>query len=105
MRRWVFLLVRALGIAVVLAALAVWLLVFWPRRVAHPPLRLAKGTLAIEHARIYTSPTDPVIVDGTVLIVDGLITRVGTNVPVPQGATVLPCDHCVVTAGFWNSHV
>jgi imidazolonepropionase-like amidohydrolase len=105
MRRWVFLLVRALGIAIALAALAVWLLVFWPRRVAHPSLRLAKGTLAIEHARIYTSPTDPVIADGTVLIVDGLITRIGTNVAVPQGAIVLPCDHCVVTAGFWNSHV
>jgi imidazolonepropionase-like amidohydrolase len=105
MRRWVFRLVRALGIALVVAAIAIWLLVYWPRRVAHPPLKLAKGTLAIKHARIYTSPTDPPIQDGSVLIVDGHIAAVGPNVSVPQGATVLPCDHCVVTAGFWNAHV
>ena len=105
MRRWVAGLVRALGIVVVTAVLAIWLLVFWPRRVAHPALKLAKGTLAIEHARIYTSPADPPISDGTVLIVDGRIAGVGTDVELPQGATVLPCDHCVIMAGFWNSHV
>jgi imidazolonepropionase-like amidohydrolase len=105
MRRWVFWLVRALGIAVVVTALAVWLLAYWPRRVAHPPLVLAKGTLAIEHARIYTSPTDPVLADGTILIVDGRIAGVGPAVTVPAGATVLPCNSCVVMAGFWNAHV
>jgi len=105
MRRWVFRLVRALAIAVVVAAVAIWLLAYWPRRVAHPPLKLAQGTLAIEHVRIYTSPTDPPIPDGTVLIVNGRIAAVGPNVSVPQAATILPCDHCVVTAGFWNAHV
>src|SRR5580658_6938888 len=105
MRRWVFRLVRALGIAVVVAAIAIWLLAYWPRRVAHPALKLAQGTLAIEHARIYTSPSDLPIPDGTVLIVNGRIASVGPDVTVPQGATVLPCDHCVVTAGFWNAHV
>jgi len=105
MRRWVFRLIQALGIAVVVAAIAIWLLVFWPRRVAHPPLQLAKGILAIEHARIYTSPTDPPISDGTVVIQDGRITEVGPAIAVPAGATVLPCNHCVVTAGFWNAHV
>lgn len=105
MRRGSFRLVSVLGFAVVLAALAIWLLVVWPRRVAHPPLKLAKGTLTIEHARIYTSPTEPAIQDGTVLVVDGRIAAVGPNVVVPQGAEVLPCDHCVVTAGFWNAHV
>jgi len=87
------------------AAVAVWLLAYWPRRVAHPPLKLASGTLAIEHARIYISPTEAPIPDGTVLIVDGRIAAVGPNVAVPPSATVLPCDHCVVTAGFWNAHV
>ena len=105
MRRWGLRLVRALGIAVVVAAVAIWLLVFWPRRVAHPPLQLAKGTLAIEHARIYTSPTDPPTPDGTVLIVDGRIAAVGEGVVVPPEAAVLPCNHCAVTAGFWNAHV
>ena len=105
MRRWVFRLVRALGIAVVVAAVAIWLVAYWPRRVPHPPLKLAQGTLAIEHARIYTSPTDQPISDGTVLIVDGRIAAVGANVSVPQAATILPCDHCVITAGFWNAHV
>ena len=105
MRRWVFRLISVLGFAVFLAAIAIWLLAIWPRRVTHPPLKLAKGTLAIEHARIYTSPTDPVIPDGTVLIVDGRIAAVGSTVAVPQGTTILPCEHCVVTAGFWNAHV
>jgi imidazolonepropionase-like amidohydrolase len=107
MRRWVFRWVRALGIAVVVAAVAIWLLTYWPRRIPHPPLKLAQGTLAIEHARIYTSPNDPPIPDGTVLIVDGRIAAVGPNAVVPPGATItiLPCDHCVVTAGFWNAHV
>src|SRR5208283_6230504 len=26
-------------------------------------------------------------------------------IEIPQAATVLPCDRCVVTAGFWNAHV
>jgi imidazolonepropionase-like amidohydrolase len=105
MRRWVYRLIVALGILVVLAACALSLLVFWPRRVAHPPLRLAKGTLAIQHARIYTSPTAPVIPDGTIVIHDGRLAAVGPDVAVPAGATILPCDRCTVTAGFWNAHV
>lgn len=105
MRRWLFRLVKTLAVVLVVAATAFWLLVIWPCRVAHPPLKLAQGTLAIEHARIYTSPTAPPIADGTVLIVDGRIAAVGEQVTVPAGATVLPCNHCVVTAGFWNAHV
>ena len=105
MRRWVYRLVSFVGVVIFLAALALWLLVFWPRRIAHPPLRLAKGTLVIQHARIYTSPTDPAIPDGTVLIQDGRIATVGPDVSVPSNATILPCNHCVVTAGFWNAHV
>ena len=105
MRRGVFRLVRFLGIAVVIAAIAVWLVAIWPRRVAHPPLRLGTGTLIIQHARIYTSPKEPPIPDGSILIVNGQIAAVGSGIAAPQGATELPCDHCVVTAGFWNAHV
>jgi len=105
MRRWVYWLVSILGVIVVLAACAVSILVFWPRRVAHPPLRLTQGTLAIQHARIYTSPTDPAISDGTIVLQDGRILAVGTGLAIPAGATIVPCDHCTVTAGFWNAHV
>jgi imidazolonepropionase-like amidohydrolase len=109
MRRWVVLFIRIFAVAVVVAAVAIGVLVYWPRRVAHPPLQLEHGTLAIKHARIYTSPTALPILDGTVVIVDGRISAVGPDAApdaaVPPGATVLPCDRCVITAGFWNAHV
>jgi imidazolonepropionase-like amidohydrolase len=105
MRRWVFRLFGGLAVVLVVFCALVWLLQIYPRRNPHPPLRLAKGTLAIQHARIYVSPTAPPIDDGTVLMNDGLIAAVGRDIPIPAGATILPCDHCVVTAGFWNAHV
>jgi imidazolonepropionase-like amidohydrolase len=105
MRRWFIWLARAVAMITILLAITAWLLIFWPLRVTHSPLKLANGTLAIEHARIYTSPTTAPILDGTVVIVDGRISAVGTGLEVPAGATLLHCDHCVVTAGFWNAHV
>ena len=105
MRKWVFRLLVFLVAFFLLGCGAIWLLEFYPRHDSHPPLRLAKGALAIEHARIYISPTDPPIEDGTVLVRDGVISAVGTQVAVPPDARILPCDHCVVTAGFWNTHV
>lgn len=105
MRRWVFRLLSVLVGLLVLFVAATYVLEYYPRRVAHPPLKLAQGTLAVEHARIYVSPTDPPIDDGTVLIRDGVIAAVGRQVEVPAGATVLPCNRCVITAGFWNAHV
>jgi imidazolonepropionase-like amidohydrolase len=96
---------RFLGCGCVAGCGAVWLLEIYPRHGSHPPLRLAKGTLAIEHARIYVSPADPPIEDGTVLVSDGAITALGPQVAVPAGAQILPCDHCIVTAGFWHTHV
>ncbi|MGA8085739.1 MAG: amidohydrolase family protein [Terracidiphilus sp.] len=105
MRRWLFRLFSAVLILFVVACAAIWLIEFYPRHGSHPPLQLPKGTLAIEHAKIYVSPTAPPIDDGTVLIHDGLIAAVGNQVAVPADATIVPCDHCVVTAGFWNTHV
>ena len=105
MRRWFFRLISLILILLVVACAAIWFVEFYPRRGSHPPLQLAKGTLAIEHAKIYVSPNDPAIEDGTVLIRDGLIAAVGKDLAVPSDAAIVPCDHCVVTAGFWNAHV
>jgi imidazolonepropionase-like amidohydrolase len=105
MRKWTFRVFSLLLIVAAVGLLAVWALEILPRHGSRPTLRLAKGTLAIEHARIYISPSDPPIDDGTVLVRDGLIAAVGNRIDVPSNATVVPCDHCVVTAGFWNAHV
>jgi imidazolonepropionase-like amidohydrolase len=95
-----------LGVIVFIAACGtIWVLEFYPRRNTHPPLKLAHGTLVIRHARIYGSPGDPPIADGTVVVKDGLIAAVGTAIEVPAGATEVACHGCVVTAGFWNAHV
>src|SRR5215471_8169396 len=104
MRRWVFRLLSAFLILIVVAFAGILFIQIYPRHGSHPPLKLAKGTLAIEHARIYLTPTDPPIDDGTVLVRDGLIDAAGTQVQVPADAMIIPCDHCSVTAGFWNAH-
>ena len=66
---------------------------------------MARGTLAIQNAKIYVSPDTPPIENGTIVIQDGKIAAVGADIPVPSDAQIIPCDHCVVTAGFWNAHV
>lgn len=105
MRRWVFRLLSGLVVLLALFSAIAWVILVYPRRVAHPPLILAHGTLAIQHARIYVSPTDPPIDDGSILIRDGVIAAVGPAIQIPSDAVLVPCDHCVVTAGFWNAHV
>jgi len=105
MRKWLFRLFSLILILFVVACAGIWVVEFYPRHGSHPPLKLAKGTLAIQHAKIYTSPNNPPIEDGTVLVRDGLNAAVGKQVAVPDDATIVPCDHCVVTAGFWNAHV
>src|SRR5579859_7193064 len=105
MRRWLFRLFSTVLILAVVACAGIWFIEFYPRHGSHPPLRLARGTLAIQHARIYVSPTDPPIEDGTVLVRDGVIAAVGTQVAIPPEARAVNCNHCVVTAGFWNTHV
>ena len=61
--------------------------------------------VAIVHARVYPAPGALPLVDATVLIHDGRIAAVSRRVALPQGTTVLPCDGCVILAGFWNAHV
>jgi imidazolonepropionase-like amidohydrolase len=63
--------------------------------------------LALTGAKIYTSPTDPPIENGSIVMRDGLILSVGpsSTIKIPHSATVIDCKGLVVTAGFWNSHV
>jgi imidazolonepropionase-like amidohydrolase len=94
------------GIAVFCAIAVVFYgLAIWPLRDPHPRPYMASGFLAIRSARIYPSPDDPPIDDATVLMRDGRIVAVGPDVSVPADARIIPCHHCVVTAGFWNTHV
>ena len=94
-----------LGILFVLVVGALYIVAFRPLRDPHPPDYTAKGTLAIQNAKIYTSPEVLPIEGGTIIIQDGKIAAVGAGIAVPPGAQIIPCDHCVVTAGFWNAHV
>jgi imidazolonepropionase-like amidohydrolase len=63
--------------------------------------------LALVGAKIYPSPTEQAIENGSILVHDGQIVAVGTSaaVKVPRDAAVIDCKGLVVTAGFWNSHV
>ena len=63
--------------------------------------------LALVGARIYLSPAELPIENGSILVHDGHIVAVGPNatIKVPRDATVIDCTGLVVTAGFWNSHV
>lgn len=63
--------------------------------------------LALVGAKIYPSPSEPPIENGTILVHDGRIVAVGQSAKtkVPRDATIIDCKGLVVTAGFWNSHV
>jgi imidazolonepropionase-like amidohydrolase len=67
---------------------------------------LAPGLL-LTGAKIYTSPTDPPIENGSIVIRNGLILAVGpsSTIKIPRSASVIDCKGLVITAGFWNSHV
>ena len=92
-------------LSMVLAGVAGYLVAFYPLRVKHPPERVGRGVVAVEHATVYVSPDRPPLRDATVVARDGRIVAVGVGVAAPAGATVLPCNGCAVTAGFWNAHV
>jgi hypothetical protein len=63
--------------------------------------------LALVHAKIYPSPTEPPIENGAILVHAGRILAVGptATIKIPRHAAVIDCNGMVVTAGFWNSHV
>jgi imidazolonepropionase-like amidohydrolase len=63
--------------------------------------------LALVAARIYPSPTEQPISNGSIIVRDGRILAVGPSarIKVPRRAAVIDCKGLVITAGFWNSHV
>lgn len=63
--------------------------------------------LALVGAKIYLSPTEPPIENGSIVVRNGRIMAVGprASIKIPRGAAVIDCKGLVVTAGFWNSHV
>jgi cytosine/adenosine deaminase-related metal-dependent hydrolase len=40
-----------------------------------------------------------------VVIRHGVIAGVGEHLRIPKGIETIPCQGCVVLAGFWNAHV
>lgn len=60
-------------------------------------------------AKVYPSPAAPAIESATVILQDGKIIAVAARgqliYDVPSSALTLDCNHKVVVAGFWNSHV
>jgi imidazolonepropionase-like amidohydrolase len=65
------------------------------------------AVLAFVGAKIYTSPTDPPISNGTVVIRGEKIEAVGeiAAVSIPKDANRIDCKNEVITAAFQNSHV
>jgi imidazolonepropionase-like amidohydrolase len=66
-----------------------------------------ESTLILLGAKIYTSPTDPPISNGAIVIRGGKIAAVGksSDVVIPPRAITLPYVSGIITAGFQNSHV
>ncbi|MGA8145408.1 MAG: amidohydrolase family protein [Candidatus Acidiferrales bacterium] len=66
-----------------------------------------EGVLAFVGAKIYTSPTEPPIEDGTILIRGGKIEAVGKSgsVSIPVLAARIGFKNKFIVAGFQNSHV
>src|SRR5258707_10122381 len=72
---------------------------------AEPSKNDDKGkVLAIVGGDVYTI-TREVIRGGTVLVQDGKILRVGQDLPIPEGATVLDARGKYVTPGFVAVHM
>jgi imidazolonepropionase-like amidohydrolase len=63
--------------------------------------------LALTNAKVYFSPADPPIENGSILIHDGHILAVASSdtITIPRDVTIIDCKGLFVTAGFWNSHV
>lgn len=71
---------------------------------------LAAGTcsaqsLAITGAVAYPSASAAPIPRATVLIKDGRIVAIGSEIRIPSGNDEIRCEGCAIMAGFWNSHV
>ena len=96
---------RFLILILVLIGSAASVLMMRPLTDPHPKVRLANGTQEIREARIRPSPDAAPIERGDVVARDGIIAAVGTGTAVSAEARVTACDHCVVMAGFWKTHI
>lgn len=67
----------------------------------------ARSELAIVGARVYPAPGVAPIADATVVVRDGVISKVGASSAIHAGpsAKVIDGHGLVVVAGLWNSHV
>jgi imidazolonepropionase-like amidohydrolase len=78
----------------------------WPQSPRQPPTVLIVG-------KVYVSPDQPPLGPTSITLLDGKIQSIGPAMKSgAQRSTVgqvarqgLRCDHCVLTAGFWNAHV
>lgn len=61
--------------------------------------------IAVANATVYVSPEAAAQTHTTVLIQRGKVVALGHTVRIPSGVRILPCNNCVVFAGFWNTHV
>jgi imidazolonepropionase-like amidohydrolase len=61
--------------------------------------------LAILDAKVYASPDAPPSDGTSILLRDGKIAAIGKHIFIPPGTPKLPCQGCIVFAGFWNCHV
>jgi imidazolonepropionase-like amidohydrolase len=63
--------------------------------------------LVLVGGKIYPSPTEPPIENGSIRVHDGHILAVGSSatVKILHDAQVIDCKGLVITAGFWNNHV
>ena len=66
---------------------------------------LGPSQIALVGARVYVSPFQPAINNGTILIRDGKIAAVGHKIHIPGGIGRLDCSGMYIIAGFQNSHV
>jgi imidazolonepropionase-like amidohydrolase len=67
-------------------------------------LGLTGQDLALVHAKVYPSPEVRPLTDATVLIRNGRIAAVGTQISVPATTQVIDCRGRPLMAGFWNCH-
>ena len=68
-----------------------------------PPLAQEKGSVFIQNATLITI-TDGIIENGDVLIIDGVITGIGTNLSAPLGVNVVNGSGKYVMPGIIDAH-
>lgn len=64
-------------------------------------LSASAQVVAIQNARVHTVGAAGVIDNGDVIIRDGVIAAIGTDIPAPEGATVIDANGRVVTPGIF----